>query len=159
MRPVQIRSGRRPFQVAALASSLLIGVALLLVPTRPQSLAHTMPGWVQAAWCVAAIFSGAVGLAGVYWPGQRDSSRLEWALGVERIGVAAFGVIATMDAFALATFGLSAIPSGLFAAAFAFGAWWRVAEITRDRRLLAVLSDAGTVADVPLIVRDDGGPP
>lgn len=156
MRAVQIRTGRSPFEVAALAASLLIGVALLLVPQRPQSLTHAQPGWVQAVWCGAAIFAGAVGLVGVYWPGaHRDSVRLELALSIELVGVFAFSCISTMDALALSAFGWVAIPSGLFTAAFAYGGWWRVGEIVRDRKRLARVVETGRVVEMPLIVEGD----
>ena len=143
-------------QVAALTSSLLIGVALLIVHVRPPSLQHAMPGWVQTVWCAAAIFAGGAGLAGT-WLSRHpaNTDRLRMTMFVELLGVFAFSCISTMDTLAVAVYGAVAIPSALFAAAFAVGGWWRCAEIVADRRKLVDVAGS-PVADVPLLIEGGG---
>lgn len=148
MRPVQITSGRHPFEVSFLVAALLCGLTLLVAGQRPASVTAAMPGLVQAAWEIGLVVAGLVGVAGVTWRG-----RLSTALGVELLGVTTLGTATTMYAIALyVVSGLAAIAAGAFVTAVAVASWWRVAQIVRDLRRVARAAESGALADVPLLV-------
>lgn len=151
MRPVQITTGRHPFEVAVLVAALICGMALLATETRPRSVTAAMPAFVQAAWEVGLIVAGVVGIVGITWPGQ-----LSTALGVELLGVAVLGTVTTMYALALYfVSGTQAIAAGAFVTGVAVAGWWRVGQISRDLLRVARATANGAVADVPLLVERD----
>jgi hypothetical protein len=151
MRPVQITSGRHPFEVATLVAVLAAGVALLATGDRPKSVTAAMPILVQATWEIGLIVAGVVGLAGITWRG-----RLSTALGVELGGVACLGTVTTMYAIALAVVtGTQAIAAGAIVGGLAVASWWRIWQIVADLRRIARAAEAGAVVDVPLLVERD----
>lgn len=144
MRPVTVTSGRHPFEVVYLAAALAAGVALLVADVRPGSVRQAMPLLVQAIWEVGLILAGLIGLVGLWW----QSHRLDDGLTVETIGVGVLGTVTTMYAVALyAVSGTQALAAGAFVGATAIGSWWRIVQIIRDLRRLAVaVADDGDTA-------------
>lgn len=140
MRPARITSGRHPFEVVALAAVLAIGVTIAIGQNQPVSVRHVMPGWVQLSWQALLILAGALGLLGVWWPGQLDTS-----LAIESAAMVALGSVTTM--YALTVFGyggLNGIASGVLVSGYAMSAWWRLVQISRERKRAAlILEDAG----------------
>lgn len=121
-----------------LAASAAAGVALTVAGTRPLSVTATMPVVVQIPWQAALIFTGVVGLVGVYWRGS-----LWTGLGVELVAVIGLGTATCMYAIALiAVSGAHAIAAASFVSAVSVASWWRTAEIVRDLRRLARAGDA-----------------
>lgn len=148
VRPVQVTSGRHPFEVTFLAASLLCGVALLALDRRPPSVVAAMPTWVQSAWAVGLIVAGVVGLVGVAWRGD-----LATALAIELLGIAVLGTVTTMYAIALAVIsGDTALVAGGFVAGVAVASWWRIGQIVRQLHVARQAVEAGAVEHVPLLV-------
>lgn len=136
MRPVQVTSGRSPFEVTVLAAALLCGVTLLVSDARPRSVTETMPSLVQSLWEVGLILAGLVGLCGITLWG----SQLAVALGVELGGVTILGAATAMYAIALFTVsGSQAVAAGAFITGVSVASWWRTGQIVRDLRRLAAV--------------------
>lgn len=152
-RPVQITSGRHPYEVAVLIASVGCGIALIATDRRPASVAAAMPAMVQAAWEVGLIVAGVIGLVGIGWA---SIGKLSTAMGVELIGVIILGTGSTMYAIALyVVSGSAAIAAGAFVTAVAVASWARAYQIIRDLRKVAHAMKHGRTADVPLLVERD----
>lgn len=150
VRPVQIVSGRHPFEVAVLLAVLICGVILVLTDQRPASVTAAMPGSVQAAWEVGLIVAGVVGLAALVWPGSLVTS-----MGVELVGMVVLGTSTSMYAIALyVVSGSAAIAAGAFIVAVAVASWARGYQILRDLRRVARAAESGMTTDFPLLVED-----
>jgi hypothetical protein len=150
IRPIQVTTGRHPFQVAVLAASLVVGLALIASDLQPRSVVAAMSGPIRLLWEFQLAAAGVVGLMGIYWPG-----RLQVRLWIELCGVVVLGTATTMYALALyAVSGTAAIAAGAFVAALAVAAWWRVGQIIRDLRRMARAAESGTTAEVSLLIED-----
>ncbi|MFI7073551.1 hypothetical protein [Micromonospora sediminicola] len=147
-RPVQIVSGRHPFEIAVLLAVLICGVVLMVTDRRPASVAAAMPAGVQAAWQVGLVVAGVIGLAALAWPGSLPTS-----MGVELVSMVALGTSTSMYAVALyVVSGMNAIAAGAFIVAVAVASWARVGQIIRDLRRVARAAEQGLTADVPLLM-------
>ncbi len=147
-RPLLIATGRHPYEVTILAMVLVGGIALLASGTRPGSVAAAMPSTVQACWLGGLVFAGVVGLVGVYWRGQ-----IETSLAIEFIAVSALAAVSTMYATALlAVSGQRAIAASIFVVAVAVGSYWRALQIWRDNRRLERAQEAKRTADIPVLL-------
>jgi hypothetical protein len=148
VRPVQITTGRHPFEVAVLAAAALCGAALIATGVSPRSVAAAMPGLVQTLWQLGLLGGGVIGLVGAFWPGK-----LAAQLGAEAVGVIFLGGATTMYTIALfAVSGSQALAAGAFVGAVAVASWTRVAQIADDLRRVAAASASGNTADVTLLV-------
>lgn len=138
MRPVQITSGRHPFEVTILAAALLCGIALMASNARPRSITESMPSLVQSSWEIGLVGAGVIGLTGVLlWRGQ-----LAVCLGVELGGVMILGTVTSMYGIALfAVSGSQALAAGAFVVGVSLASWWRIAQIVRDLRRLALATE------------------
>ncbi|MCX5066673.1 hypothetical protein OOJ91_12365 [Micromonospora lupini] len=151
LRPVQIASGRHPFEVAVLVAAVACGIALVVFDRRPASVSAAMPATVQTLWAAGLITAGVVGLVGVIWPGDLSTS-----MGVELIGMILLGTVTTMYAIALYfVSGGAAIAAGAFVIAVAVASWARCVQVVRDLRRVGRAAQKGHTADVPLLVEGD----
>ncbi len=150
LRPVQVRRGDHPFEVAALGAALLCGVTLIVLDTQPASVQTAMTGTVQTLWQILLTVSGMVGLVGALWRG-----RLAAALGTELVGVIVLASATTMYSIALwSVSGIRAIGAGTFVTAYALGCWWRSVQIVHDLVLIARATRDGKHVEVPLLVEE-----
>lgn len=151
VRPLQIASGRHPFEIAVLITAVACGVTLVVTDTRPASVTAAMPAPVQTLWEVGLVVSGVVGLVGVTWTGALATS-----MGVELIGMVLLGTVTCMYAVALyVVSGTAAIAAGAFVCGIAAAAWVRAAQVLMDLRRVGRAAEAGSVADVTLLVEKD----
>ncbi len=144
-RPIQIVSGRHPFQLAVLGALVGVGIGLMIGGVPPESVTKTMPPVLLLAWEWGLVVSGCVGLAGVAMP---DYPRTTRSLSIELSGVTFLATILSMYAIALFTYaGLRATVPGGITAGLAGAAIHRSVQIFRDRRLLhSALNEGNTVA-------------
>lgn len=153
VRPVQVTSGRHPFEVAVLAAAALCGAALITTGVSPRSVAAAMPDIVQTLWQVGLLAGGTIGLVGAFWPGK-----LAAQLGAEAVGVTCLGTATTMYTVALfAVTGSQALAAGSFVGAVAVASWTRIVQIASDLHKVAAASAHGNTADVTLLVEDRRG--
>ncbi|MFC0504210.1 hypothetical protein [Micromonospora costi] len=151
LRPVQIASGRHPFEMAVLLAAVCSGVALVVTDRRPASVLAAMPATVQLLWEVGLIVAGVIGLIGVTWNGDLSTS-----MGVEMIGIILLGTVTTMYAVALfVVSGSAAIAAGAFICAIAAASWARAVQVLVDLRRVGRAAQAGRTADVTLLVERD----
>ncbi|WP_433730963.1 hypothetical protein ACQP2Y_21465 [Actinoplanes sp. CA-051413] len=146
-RPLQIASGRQPFQVAIMVASVFLGLALTITDRVPNSAAKTMHPAVLNAWVGMLLLAGTLALVGVFWSGAfRTALRLETA------GVLMLAGGSSMYAVAVfSVSGWAALIAGGYTTAIAFGCWWRAYQLVRDVRKLA---HAG-VARLPVLVEEE----
>lgn len=150
MKPVQVRTGSTPFEMAAFAAAATAGAVLVVAGHAPRSVDAAMPGTVQVIWQVQLIAGGLLGLAGVLWRG-----RLTAGLGIEMAGAVVLAAATSMYSIALYTVsGLAAAAAGTFITGIAVAAWSRAVQILRDLRRVAAAARRGQVADVPLLVEE-----
>lgn len=151
VRPVQVTTGRHPFEVAVLGAATLCGISLIASGVAPRSVAASMPNLVQTLWQFGLIAGGVIGLVGTFWPGSKLAARL----GTEAVGIACLGTATTMYTIALFTVsGMQALAAGSFVGAVAAASWARVIQIGRDLNRVATASAAGDTADVTLLVEE-----
>lgn len=151
LRPIQIASGRHPFEMAVLIASVACGVALVVTDRRPASVTAAMPALVQTLWEVGLVVAGVVGLVGVTWTGSLATS-----MGVELIGMVLLGTVTCMYAIALyVVSGSAAIAAGAFVCAIAAASWARAVQVLTDLRRVGRAAQAGRIADVTLLVERD----
>ncbi|WP_159104848.1 hypothetical protein [Plantactinospora sp. BB1] len=147
-RPARMVSGRHPFEVTSLATAVVCGVLLVVLDSRPRSVAVAMPTLLEQVWAVGLILAGVAGLCGVVWRGQPATG-----MGVELGALLAFGAVTGM--YAIAVFVISGRPglaAGLFIAAVAVASWWRCAQIARHLYRLARAHERRGPAGVPVLV-------
>jgi hypothetical protein len=146
-----IVSGRDPFEVTFLVAALVCGIALVVSHRRPLAITAAMPVVVQEVWEVGLILVGIVGLLGIAWRGQFATG-----LGVELCSLVLLGTTTSMYSIALfAVSGTMALAAGSFITAVAVASWWRSAQIMRDLRRLARISENRATTNVKLIVERD----
>lgn len=146
-RPLQIASGRQPFQVAVMAASVFLGLTLTITDEIPNSAQQTMHRAVLACWVAMLTAGGLTALAGTIWRGA-----FRTALRIETSGVLLVAGAASMYSIAVfAVSGWRALIAGGYVAAIACGAWWRAWQLGRDVRKLARAS----LATLPVLV--EGG--
>lgn len=125
---VLVASRHRPHEQLLLAYSALIGVVYVTTAPAPASLSATLPGWLLTTWAAAMAISGAVGLAGCWWRGERG-------LGLEAGGLLMNAGALLMYAAAVFTIaGMRALLPGGIVAAWAVADLWRANQIRRDLR-------------------------
>ncbi|GAB3139034.1 hypothetical protein GCM10027290_07460 [Micromonospora sonneratiae] len=145
MRTVQIISGRHPFEVTLLATSLACGIALLITDIRPPSVVIAMPVVVQATWQVGLVVVGVAGLLGVTWPGH-----VLTGLGIELGALVLLGTTTAMYSIAIiAISGRSALVAGSFIGAVTVASLWRSAQLMLDLRRLIEASQQDDIPVVP----------
>lgn len=150
-RLVTVTTGRHPYEVAVHVAFLVGGALMLATGSIPSSAQAAMSGPVRALWIALLIGSGAVGLAGAFWPGSAVTG-----LRVEGAGVTAAAGAAGMYSIALiAASGWAALPAGALMVSVCVGACWRAVQAAREIRRIR---RARVVAGVPLLV-EDGDPP
>jgi len=81
LKPIQVSTGKHPFEVAILVAATSAGVALLTLQLSPKSVASALHPLVQQLWTYELLVGGVIGLIGVFWPGTLYAS-----LKVEAIG-------------------------------------------------------------------------
>lgn len=151
LRPLQVASGRQPFQVAIMVASIFLGLCLAITDRIPNSAQKTMHDAVLTTWVAMLIAAGVLALAGTFWRGA-----FKTALRLETAGVLMLAGGASMYSVAVfAVSGWAALIAGGYVAAIACGSWWRAQELVRDVRKLA----RSTVARVPVLVEDAGDAP
>jgi len=150
LRPIQVSTGRHPFEVAVLLAATIAGAVLLFIGLSPRSVANEMHPTVQQLWQIELLAGGVIGLAGCFWTGTLYSS-----LKVEAIGVFILATATSMYSVALATVGGSqAIVAGSFVASIALASWARVFQIVRDLRRATKAARAGRTAEVTLLAEE-----
>ncbi len=150
LRPVTVRRGDHPFEVAALGAAALCGITLIVLDTQPASVQTAMTGLVQHLWQVLLTASGLIGLAGALWRG-----RLSTALGTELVGVIVLASATTMYSIALwSVSGIRAVGAGMFVSAYALGCWWRSVQVVHDLVLIARATRDAKHVEVPLLVEE-----
>jgi hypothetical protein len=146
-RPLQIASGRQPFQVAIMVASVFLGLCLAVTDQIPNSAQRTMHDGVLATWIVMLVSAGALALAGTFWRGA-----FRTALRIESAGVLMLAGGASMYTVAVfAVSGWAALIAGGYVAAIACGAWWRAGELLKDIRKLAHIK----IARLPVLVEEE----
>ncbi|GAB7053138.1 hypothetical protein [Catenuloplanes indicus] len=146
-RPVQVTSGRHPFEAAILVATVFVGVVLAVTREVPRSASQTMPHGLITVWMVMLAAAGLVALLGAWWRGS-----VETGLRVEMAGILLLAGGVTMYVIAVFTVsGMAALVAGGFTAAIACGAWARAGQIGLDLRRI---DRAGRVEAVPLLVED-----
>lgn len=147
LRPIQVSTGRNPFEVAILVAAVLAGVTTLVHGVPPRSVLATMSPLIQQVWQYELLGGGMLGLVGVWWPGK-----LFAALQLERIGVGVLGAATTMYAIGIAVYtGLAGVVAGSFVVAIALSCWARVVLITRDIHRADRATRTGCTAEVTLL--------
>jgi len=150
LRPIQVATGKHPFEIMILAAATAAGVVLLTMQLSPRSVAAALHPLVQTLWQYELLAGGVIGLLGVFWPGTLYAS-----LKVESIGLFILAAAATMYTIALATVsGSQAITAGSFVASIALACWARVAQIVRDIRRATRAARAGQTAEVTLLAEE-----
>lgn len=150
LRPIQVATGKHPFEVMILFAAAAAGVVLLTMQLSPRSVASALHPVVQTVWQYELLVGGVVGLVGVFWPGSLYAS-----LKVEAIGLFILAAAATMYTIALATVsGSQAITAGSFVGAIAVASWARVAQIVRDIRRATRAVRQGRTAEVTLLAEE-----
>jgi len=151
MRPVQIVSGRHPFEVMLLVAALLCGILLLVADFRPPSIGIAMPPVIQVTWEVGLVVVGVGGLLGITWPGH-----LVTGIGIELGAMVLLGTTTAMYSIAvLFVSGRPALIAGAFIGAVAVSSLWRSLQILRDLRKLLHANEQDLLADVALLVEGD----
>jgi hypothetical protein len=146
-RPVQIASGRQPFQIAIMVASLFLGLTLAVSDEIPNSAQKTMHGAVIATWIVMLISAGILSLVGIFWKGAfRTALRLELAGVLLLAGGASMYVVALFSVS-----GWAALIAGGYVTAIALGSWWRAGELVRDVRKLAHIR----ISRLPVLVEEE----
>lgn len=132
-RPLQIASGRQPFQIAIMVASLFLGITLAVSDQIPNSAQRTMHGAVVVTWVVMLISAGTLSLTGIFWKGSfRTALRLEMAGVLLLAGGASMYVVAVFSVS-----GWAALIAGGYVAAIALGSWFRAWQLFLDIRKLA----------------------
>ncbi len=150
LRPIQVATGRHPFEVMILAAAAVAGTILLTMQLSPRSVASALHPIVQTVWTYELLIGGIVGLVGVFWPGNLYAS-----LKVEATGLFVLAAAATMYTIALASVsGSQAITAGSFVGAIAVACWARVVQIAIDLRRATRAVKANTTADVTLLAEE-----
>ncbi|GAB2963271.1 hypothetical protein GCM10027280_60200 [Micromonospora polyrhachis] len=151
MRPVQIVSGRHPFEIMVLVAALLCGILLIVTDIQPPSINIAMPPFVQATWELGLVLVGVGGLLGITWPGH-----LVTGIGIELGAMVLLGTTTAM--YSIAVFivsGRPALVAGAFIGAVAVSSLWRSLQILRDLRKLTNASEQNVLAEVELLVEGD----
>lgn len=141
--PIVVVTGRRRYhEVFLLAGSVLTGLGLLIGGPAPNSINRELEGWMVPVWAAALLFSGLIGLAGVYWPWQLDTGQeLErWALVIQAGAMLLYvGAVLGYAPLAQAWF-VALLVTGWSAAHIA-----RAIQITRDmQRELRAFNGSGS---------------
>jgi hypothetical protein len=123
-RPIII-SGGTEHEANMMATSVLVGVGMLLVAPAPQSVLAVLPGWLVTVWAGTWVASGVAGLVALYW--RRNLTR---SLLIERAAL-------VLNAAAVGTFAVSAFVFAGWRAwvAGCFLAGWAVANLLRAWRI------------------------
>lgn len=147
-RPVQVASGRHPFEAAILVATVFVGVVLAATRQVPRSAAETMSHHLITVWMLMLAAAGLVALLGAWWRGS-----VETGLRVEMAGILLLAAGVSMYVIAVFTVsGMAAFVAGGFTAAIACGAWARAIQIGLDLRRI---DRAQRAEAVPLLV--EGG--
>jgi hypothetical protein len=153
VRPLAVTTGRHPFEVAFFASAVAVGVFLVVLNARPESVRAAMPPLVQGMWVAGLLVGGAVGLLAAVVQGFS----LWRGLLTELVAAAVCG--AALGIYAVAIFAVSAVQGvagGTFVAAFAVASWWRFWQIVVDIRRLGRAVRQGRIARIPLLAEGNG---
>lgn len=143
-RPVQVTTGRHPFEIAILAATVFVGLVLAVTGRAPRSAEETMGHAVLTLWMTLLSLAGLIALVGAWWRG-----RIETGLRVEMAGVLLLAAGVSMYVIAVFTVsGWAALVAGGFVAAIAVGAWARAVQIGLDLRRI---DRAGRVQAIPLL--------
>lgn len=135
MRPLVVTGRHRPHEVALLVCSAVLGVAYLAGAPTPPSVQVLQPVWLRDVWYWLLIAGGAVGAAGLW------VRRVDLGMGLERAGmIANAAAIGILGAEGLIRTGAPAVGSAAFLLMLAAANLVRVAQITRDLRLVRQLS-------------------
>lgn len=124
-RPIVVVGGGAEHEANMMATSMLIGVGMLLAAPAPQSVLAVLPGWLVTVWAATWVASGAACLAALRWRKSLYRSLL-----VERAALVLNTV--SVGTFALAAFvfaGWRAWVTGVFLAG------WAVANLVRAYRI------------------------
>ena len=149
LRPVQVTTGRHPFESAILAATVFVGVVLAVTGRAPRSAEETMGHAVLVLWMTLLAFAGLIALVGAWWRGS-----VETGLRVEMAGVLLLAAGVSMYVIAVFTVsGWAALVAGGFTASIAAGAWARAVQIALDLRKI---DRADVVREIPLLVEDGG---
>ncbi|MGW0432869.1 hypothetical protein ACWDV4_10030 [Micromonospora sp. NPDC003197] len=151
MRPIQIVSGRHPFEAMLFVAALVCGVLLIVAGFQPPSIDVAMPPVVEVIWEVGLVLVGVGGLLGISWPGH-----LVTGIGIELGAMVLLGTTTAMYSIAvLIVSGRLALIAGAFIGAVAVASLWRSLQILRDLRKLLHASEQNLLADVELLVEGD----
>lgn len=144
MKALELRTGKRPFQIVVMASGVLSGGAGLVVGAQSNAVIRAFPGWLAYGWYVSLlVWSSVVLTAAFLESGSRlvgtpeGLERIEFRLALERAGLYGFGFsCAAYGIAALTTNGLGALTASLFVGLFGAAAAIRIYEIHVDMRKL-----------------------
>lgn len=128
-RPVLVLASRhRPHEQLFLAFGAVSGVSFLAGAPEPASIEATMPPFVVILWAAGLVVSGAVGLIGCWWRGERG--QLLEAGGL----LVGCGSLLLYTSAAVSVAGIRALfPAGVVLTWFAANLW-RVMQIRRELR-------------------------
>lgn len=118
---------RDPSELMLLGLCLLAGLSNV-AGDPPSSVEQLLPVWLVAAWNIALIVAGAVGVVGNLWPGQLGTALLVRIAGQ----LLASGPAMAYAIAALSFAGKTALfPAGLIGA-FAIACLWKAKWLTDD---------------------------
>lgn len=111
---------------------LLSGVSYLAGARAPTSVEAVMPDWLVAAWKVALVIAGLVGIVGNLWPGDLGTALLVRLSG--QLLASGPGAAFSIAAFAYA--GQPALFAGGLVAAWAVACLWTARHLAQDLRAI-----------------------
>lgn len=150
-KPLEITTGRHPFQVAIVAACPLVALTIMLAEREPRSLDNALPAGFVNVWLAAIAVNGLICLFGIYW-----RHPLGWGLMVECGGIIGLGAMVTVYSAAIAALsGLDALASGGLVTGIAVACWWRAVQIIRDVRRLRRVQARPAVVETRLLVTEE----
>jgi hypothetical protein len=164
-RPLELRTGKRPFQVVVMFSGVLSGAAGLIFGAQSNVVVRAFPGYLTYGWYLSlTVWSAVVLAAAVMEPGTRlvrdvvGREKIEFRLELERAGLYGFGFSCMAYGVAAVTLaGLPGLTAALFVGLFGLAALIRVREIHVDlNKLRRALGDP-QFADPPPLADPGGG--
>jgi hypothetical protein len=140
-RPLELRTGHRPFQLTVMVSGVISGSAGLAVPkARSNVIENSFPGWLLVGYYASLLLWCGLVLAMTIQPDRViiKVDRLRTKMMLESAGL--FGMGFTCAAYGVAALvytGARALTATLFVGMFAAAALWRAVEIRVDLHKLA----------------------
>lgn len=160
-RPLELRTGHRPFQLTVMVSGVISGVTGLAFPrARSSVIEQVFPSWLLFSWYGSLLVWCGLVLSVTIQPDHvrytADSLRTRMLL--ESAGLWGMGgSCAAYGAAVLSYSGIRSLTASLFVGLFAGAAIWRAWEIRTDlRKLSLALADPKRAEPPPLADPQEG---